>query len=66
MKTCENCGERVYALGCVSCNESAYMLAAEMREEERQSEREHDWEFYFNGTFCRRCNARIGDGSKCQ
>jgi hypothetical protein len=25
MKTCENCGERVYKLGCVNCNESAYI-----------------------------------------
>jgi hypothetical protein len=25
MKTCENCGERVYNLGCVNCNEMAYI-----------------------------------------
>lgn len=25
MKTCENCGCRVYKLGCVNCNESAYI-----------------------------------------
>lgn len=25
MKTCENCGERVYKLGCVNCNEAAYI-----------------------------------------
>jgi hypothetical protein len=32
MKTCENCGCRVYALGCVNCNEEAYMRDAEERE----------------------------------
>ena len=25
MKTCEDCGERVYSLGCVNCNEAAYI-----------------------------------------
>lgn len=25
MKTCPDCGERVYNLGCVNCNESAYI-----------------------------------------
>lgn len=25
METCENCGERVYNLGCVNCNEPAYI-----------------------------------------
>lgn len=25
MKTCENCGERVYGLGCTHCNEPAYI-----------------------------------------
>jgi hypothetical protein len=25
MKTCENCGSRVYNLGCVNCNEEAYI-----------------------------------------
>jgi hypothetical protein len=35
MKTCENCGERVYALGCVNCNEDAYMEAANVREQIR-------------------------------
>ena len=24
MKTCPDCGSRVYNLGCVNCNESAY------------------------------------------
>ena len=28
--------------------------------------KEHNWKFYFqmNGTFCRDCNARLGDGRK--
>jgi hypothetical protein len=25
MRTCENCGERVYSLGCVNCDEPAYI-----------------------------------------
>lgn len=25
MKTCPDCGERVYSLGCVNCNEAAYI-----------------------------------------
>lgn len=25
MKTCPDCGERVYNLGCVNCNEMAYI-----------------------------------------
>ena len=27
--------------------------------------REHDWRFYMNGTFCRRCGASIGDSRSC-
>ena len=26
MKTCEDCGSRVYNLGCVNCHEAAYIL----------------------------------------
>ena len=28
--------------------------------------REHQWEFYANGSFCKRCGAAIGDGRPCQ
>jgi len=28
--------------------------------------REHEWEFYMNGTFCKRCGAAIGSGSPCR
>ena len=28
--------------------------------------REHDWQFYMNGTFCRRCGARLGDQTPCR
>jgi hypothetical protein len=28
--------------------------------------REHRWEFYMNGTFCKRCGAQLGSGQKCQ
>ena len=27
---------------------------------------EHDWQFYANGTFCRRCGTRIGSGQPCR
>lgn len=39
MKTCPDCGERVYTLGCTNCNEAAYMEEAEQREERRIAER---------------------------
>lgn len=28
--------------------------------------REHEWEFYANGSFCRRCGAAIGSGTACK
>lgn len=28
--------------------------------------REHEWEFYANGSFCRRCGAAIGSGTLCR
>ncbi len=28
--------------------------------------REHEWEFYANGSFCRRCGAAIGSGAVCR
>ena len=27
---------------------------------------EHDWQFYGNGTFCRKCGAGIGSGFSCR
>lgn len=30
MKTCPDCGERVYNFGCTNCNESAYIEEQEM------------------------------------
>lgn len=29
MRTCENCGCRVYSLGCVNCDEEAYISEQE-------------------------------------
>lgn len=29
MRTCEDCGSRVYNLGCVNCNEEAYIAEQE-------------------------------------
>ena len=43
MKTCPDCGERVYSLGCVNCNEADYIEVefaeelAELREEEAEA-----------------------------
>ena len=28
--------------------------------------REHDWQFYVNGSFCTRCGAAIGSGRACR
>lgn len=28
--------------------------------------REHEWEFYANGSFCKRCGAAIGSGQPCR
>lgn len=28
--------------------------------------REHDWQFYMNGTFCTRCGTQIGSGYPCR
>jgi len=28
--------------------------------------REHQWEFYANGSFCKRCGAQIGSGTPCR
>ena len=30
MKTCPDCGERVYSLGCVNCDEANYIEAQRM------------------------------------
>ena len=27
---------------------------------------QHDWEFYANGSFCRKCGAQIGSGYPCR
>lgn len=47
MKTCENCGSRVYNLGCVNCDEEAYIEEQEcltdlQNEERERSERQGD------------------------
>jgi hypothetical protein len=26
----------------------------------------HDWQWYMNGTFCRKCNAQLGSNTECQ
>jgi hypothetical protein len=46
MKTCPDCGCRVYNLGCVNCNEADYIEEQnyfdEVHEAERRRERETD------------------------
>jgi hypothetical protein len=48
MTTCENCGCRVYALGCVNCNEIAYIEQQEaetnrqIREQQLQDARHQE------------------------
>ncbi len=39
MKTCPDCGSRVYKLGCVNCDEDAYIAEQEMLTEAQDSER---------------------------
>lgn len=39
MKTCPDCGERVYNLGCVNCNEPAYIEEQERLTDSYGSER---------------------------
>jgi hypothetical protein len=33
-KTCENCGSKVYGLGCVNCDEENYIAQQEMMNNE--------------------------------
>ena len=33
MKTCPDCGERVYSLGCVNCDEAAYIEAQALEDQ---------------------------------
>lgn len=42
MKTCENCGSRVYALGCVNCDEVNYIEEQEWRTDEMRREQERE------------------------
>lgn len=63
MKTCPDCGERVYNLGCVNCNKDAYIAEQEMLTEllwpdkpsaangpERTDEQRGDDEYFRSGT----------------
>lgn len=57
MKTCPDCGERVYSLGCTNCNEAAYMEEAEQREEQRIAERD--------GPVCAVCGEHFAPPHTC-
>lgn len=39
-RTCPDCGERVYNLGCVNCNEAAYIAEQEAFDAEAQADKE--------------------------
>lgn len=43
------------------------VLAEEMRrlQNPAPTSRQHDWVFYMNGTFCRRCGVQIGSTADC-
>lgn len=55
MRTCENCGSRVYSLGCVNCNEQAYI-------EEQDYMTERDYVTMADGTRTHRDNVRKVNG----
>lgn len=46
VKTCENCGSRVYSLGCTWCNEDAYIEQQQhfddLHERDRKAEQRAD------------------------
>lgn len=33
---------------------------------ERPIAKKHEWEFYMNGSFCKKCGAAIGSGVECK
>lgn len=40
-----------------------FMISDEVKEPDISP---HEWEFYFNGTFCKKCGAEIGSGVSCK
>ena len=69
MKTCPTEQEHRWKLRpdghsyvCVLCDEQRYELASAST----RAVPEHDWQFYGNGTFCRRCGTAIGSGYPCR
>lgn len=62
MKVCEDCGERVYAFGCVSCHESDY-IEVEFAEELAVIWSAEDARKDMAGIHGARAAWRIGSGS---
>ena len=58
MKTCENCGSRVYSLGCVSCDEENYIA-------EQESLTAREYPDYDPTPWCTACGARTQERCKC-
>ena len=46
---------------CPECIEAKKVIFSE-----DDKPKEHEWEFYFNGSFCKRCGAAIGSGVPCK
>jgi len=48
---------------CPECIEVKKVIFAE---DQVKEEPQHEWEFYMNGSFCKKCGAAIGSGAKCR
>jgi hypothetical protein len=57
-----NFGDRATAVDTVDItNPSEWEVLREVRDK-----REHDWQWYMNGTFCKVCGELIGTSSECK
>lgn len=52
MKTCDNCGSRVYDLGCVNCDEVNYIDEQEMLTEQMIRDQEQEDRAYPQHNSC--------------
>jgi len=51
---------------CIGCVWKALDAETEAEAIPMQYLKEHDWQFYANGSFCRRCGTHIGSGQSCR
>jgi len=40
--------------------------AALVNAREVLKEKQHEWEFYMNGSFCKKCGTQLGSGQPCR